>query len=76
MRGHYPIENNEGLVIDTRISLVKYMEEEHHISNQLLHSVLQLKKDVVELRLEANQPNNEMTSNADDMSSYYRLVLF
>ena len=76
MRGQFPIDNRDGLVMESRVSLIKYMEEEHHISNQILHSIFQLKKEVVELRLEANQGNIEAANATDDMSILLSLRIY
>lgn len=45
------------------------MEDEFHVSNQILHSMLQLKKEVVELLLETNPENPPQVENQPGSNS-------
>ncbi len=68
MRSGYPILKKNGERIDSKTFLIKHLENEYQLTNQILHSVLVLKKEVADVLLESTHPQPENANRAENNS--------
>jgi len=66
MRSGYPILKKNGERVDSKTSLIKHLENEYQLTNQILHSILVFKKEVADLLLGSTHPQPENAIRAEN----------
>lgn len=56
IKGNYPIQKDENLVIRNKLELVEYLEKEYGLTSEILSSIITLKKSFVNFMINQNQP--------------------
>ena len=55
IKGSYPIQNDEGVLIRNKLELVEFLEKENALTNEILSSIIIVKKSFVNYMINQNQ---------------------